>query len=353
MKICLLGDTHFGIRNDSMAFHRYYDKFYSEHFFDYLKENDIKTVIQLGDLFDRRKYINFISLAESRRYFFDRVVECGIDFHALIGNHDIFWKNSVNVNSPDLLLKDYDNITLWQEPGALEIDGKVFDMIPWICKENQQEIFDYINSSTSPLCIGHFELAGEGFQLMKGVSAHDGMNSSFLDRYDAVFSGHYHTQSESGNIKYLGTPYELFWSDYNDPKGFFIFDTDTSKVEFVKNEFSMFHKIFYDDSQEIPDIDFEKFRDAYIKVVVLNKQSPYLFDKLLDELYNVSPAHVAIIEDFGDDVLADFDGELIDQAEDTLTILSNYIDQQKINEPQKVKTLMHELYVEALSQETV
>ncbi len=351
MKVCLLGDTHFGVRNDSLAFHRYYDEFYTNHFFPYLKENDIKTIIQLGDLFDRRKYINFVSLSESRRYFFDRLKEFDIDFHALIGNHDIFWKNSVEVNSPDLLLKDYDNITLWQKPGTLTIDGAVFDMIPWICKENQEEIFSFIDKSTSPFCIGHFELAG--FQMMKGVNSHDGMKSDFLDKYDDVFSGHFHTQSKSGNVRYTGTPYELFWNDYADPKGFWIFDTDTKEVEFVQNEVHMFHKIFYDDSKEVEDIDFEKYSDTYVKIVVLNKQSPYLFDKLLDELYNVNPANISVIEDFTDDTIENIDSELIDQAEDTLTILSNYVDQQNINEAEPVKTLMRELYVEALSQETV
>lgn len=349
MKVCLLGDTHFGVRNDSLAFHRYYDKFYTNHFFPYLKENDIKTIIQLGDLFDRRKYINFVSLSESRRYFFDRLKEFDIDFHALIGNHDIFWKNSVEVNSPDLLLKDYDNITLWQKPGTLTIGGAVFDMIPWICKENQEEIFSFIDKSTSPFCIGHFELAG--FQMMKGVNSHDGMKSDFLDKYDDVFSGHFHTQSKSGNVRYTGTPYELFWNDYADPKGFWIFDTDTKEVEFVQNEVHMFHKIFYDDS--IQDVDFEKYSDTYVKIVVLNKQSPYLFDKLLDELYNVNPANISVIEDFTDETIENIDSELIDQAEDTLTILSNYVDQQNINEAEPVKTLMRELYVEALSQETV
>lgn len=117
MKVCLLGDTHFGVRNDSLAFHRYYDNFYTNQFFPYIEKHGIKTVIQLGDLFDRRKYINFVSLSESRRYFFDRLQEFDIDFHALIGNHDIFWKNSVEVNSPDLLLRGYDNITLWQGAG--------------------------------------------------------------------------------------------------------------------------------------------------------------------------------------------------------------------------------------------
>ena len=113
MRICLLGDTHFGVRNDSKAFHAYYEKFYQQTFFPILEERGVRTIIQLGDLFDRRKYINFLSLTESRRYFFDECAKRGITLHALIGNHDIFWKESLEVNSPELLLKDYDNIHLW------------------------------------------------------------------------------------------------------------------------------------------------------------------------------------------------------------------------------------------------
>ena len=69
MKICLLGDTHFGMRGDSLEFHKYIKKFYDNIFFPYLIENKIDTVFQLGDLFDRRKFINFNSLYLCRKYF--------------------------------------------------------------------------------------------------------------------------------------------------------------------------------------------------------------------------------------------------------------------------------------------
>ena len=156
MRICLLGDTHFGVRNDSKAFHAYYEKFYQQTFFPTLEERGVHTIIQLGDLFDRRKYINFLSLTESRRYFFDECAKRGITLHALIGNHDIFWKESLEVNSPELLLKDYDNIHLWSKVGTLELDGIKFDMIPWIRKENEEKIFEFVENSSSPICLGHF-----------------------------------------------------------------------------------------------------------------------------------------------------------------------------------------------------
>jgi len=353
MKICLLGDTHFGIRNDSKVFHEYYEKFYDEIFFPYLKQNGIDTVIQLGDLFDRRKYINFLSLTESRRYFFDKLRNEGIHLHALIGNHDIFYKHTLEVNSPELLLKGYDNITLWNKEGTLELDGLAIDMIPWMCNDNEKQIMDFINSSVSPICLGHFELLG--FEMSKGVESHEGVNSTFLSRYDHVYSGHYHTKSTSKNVSYLGTPYELFWSDYKDIKGFYVLDTKDNSVEFVENPLRMFYKINYNDAdgQEL-NIDYSEYTNTYVKVVVINKQNPFKFDTMMDELYKTLPTDITIVEDFTEASLNGDDDE-INQAEDTVTILSNFIDQQNLTnvDGTKLKTLMRELYVEALSSETI
>jgi DNA repair exonuclease SbcCD nuclease subunit len=357
MKISILGDTHFGVRNDSKIFHEYYERFYDKVFFPELIKRNVRTIIQLGDLFDRRKYINFLSLTESRRYFFDKCKEYQIHVHALIGNHDIFWRESLTVNSPGLLLRDYDNITLWQDVGTLEIDGVKIDMVPWICKDNKQKIYEFIHNSSAPICVGHFELAG--FNLSKGIQSHNGVDSKFLSNYVQVYSGHYHTYSNQNNITYLGTPYELFWSDYKDKKYFGIFDTKDMYFELVENPLIIFYKINYDDRQfqikHLNTIDYNKYHGAYIKIVVVNKQNPYLFDKFLDKLYKHTPADITIVEDFTDIKVEETDIEIVDQAQDTMTILSNFIDGQSLNisDTNKLKSLMRELYVEALSTENI
>ena len=360
MRICLLGDTHFGVRNDSKAFHAYYEKFYDETFFPKLAERGVRTIIQLGDLFDRRKYINFLSLMESRRYFFDKCVEAGITVHALIGNHDIFWKENLDINSPDLLLRDYHNIVLWQKPGTLEVDGVKIDMIPWICKSNEAEVFEFVKNTSSPLCMGHFEL--QGFPLFRGIDSHDGLDYKFLSNYNHVYSGHYHTPSQHDNITYVGAPYELFWNDYQDKKHFGILDTETMKTTFVENPHRMFYKVNYDDNsstdklkiEDLKNIDFSKYANSYVKVIVANKQDPYLFEKLIDEIYKVGPVDVTIVEDFTE-LNEETDNDIIDQAQDTMTILSTFIDAQSLNisDTNKLKTLMRELYVEALSTENI
>jgi DNA repair exonuclease SbcCD nuclease subunit len=353
MKLCILGDTHFGARGDSLDFHKYFQKFYDEVFFPYLIENNIKVVFQMGDLFDRRKFINFNSLFLARKYFFDKCQELDIQLHTLIGNHDVAYKNTLEVNSPALLLNEYSNIKVYDEFTTVNFDGIPVDVVPWMCDDNQKDILEKMKDSNSQIAFGHFEIAG--FEMDRGNVSEIGIDKNILKDYDIVLSGHFHHKSSDYNIVYVGTPYEMTWADYNDPKGFHIFDTDTRHLEFVRNPFTMFNKVTYDDGQQ--DFEFWKgyqydtLKDTYVKVVVLNKQNPFLFDHVTDNLYKAGIADLSIVEDFSD-VLNDNDQDIIDQAEDTMTILSKYIDNLTLDvESDKLKILMRELYVEALNTE--
>jgi DNA repair exonuclease SbcCD nuclease subunit len=353
MKICILGDTHFGCRGDSLDFHKYFEKFYDEVLFPYLKANDIEVIFQMGDLFDRRKYINFNTLHLCRNYFFDRCEILGIKVHTLLGNHDVAFKNTLEVNSTGLLLNEYNCVEYYDDFDTVEFDGVNIDVVPWICDDNEKEIFQKMKESKSQICFGHFEIAG--FEMDRGNVCDHGLDKKKLSKYDVVLSGHFHHKSTDGNITYVGTPYEMTSSDYNDPKGFHIFDTETRNMEFVRNPFVMFNKVTYDDGQQDFDTwknyDFSSLKDTYVKVVVLNKQNPYLFDSVIDSLYKVGVADLSIVEDFSD-LLIDDDSDIIDQAEDTMTILSKHIDNLTLDvEAEKLKTLMRELYIEALNTE--
>ena len=353
MKICILGDTHFGARGDSLDFHKYFKRFYNEVFFHYLKVNDIKSIFQMGDLFDRRKFINFNTLHLCREYFFDRCQILGIKVYTLLGNHDIAFKNTLEINSTGLLLNEYENIEYYDSFETVEFDGVKIDVVPWICDDNEQEIFSAMKQSTAQICFGHFEIAG--FEMDKGNVCDHGLDKKILSKYDIVLSGHFHHKSTNDNITYVGTPYEMTWSDHNDQKGFHIFDTNTREMTFVKNPFTMFNKLIYDDGQtdfeHWKNYDFESLKDSYVKVIVMNKQNPYLFDTVIDSLYKVEVADLSIVEDFSD-TLIDDDSDIVNQAEDTITILSKHIDNLTLDvEPEKLKTLMRELYIEAINTE--
>jgi DNA repair exonuclease SbcCD nuclease subunit len=354
MKICVLGDTHFGMRGDSLDFHKYIDKFYTNTLFPYLKENDITTVVQLGDLFDRRKFINFNSLYLARQYFFDKLTENNITFITFLGNHDVAFKNTLQVNSSQLLLNGYDNITVLDTFTTMQFGGIDVDLVPWICDDNEVEITQKLKDSKSQIVFGHFEIAG--FEMDRGNVCHEGIDKSIFNKYDIVLSGHFHHRSDDGHIYYVGTPYEMTWSDYNDPRGFVIFDTQTREQEFVKNPYRMFHKLNYKDevenfAEQYRTFDYSIYEGSYVKVVVVNKTNPFLFDLVIDNLYKAGVADISIVEDFTDAAIIT-DDELVDQTEDTVTILAKYIDNLTLNvDNDKLKGLMRELYVEALNTE--
>jgi DNA repair exonuclease SbcCD nuclease subunit len=310
----------------------------------------------MGDLFDRRKFINFNSLYLSRKYFFDKCERLGIKLHTLIGNHDVAYKNTLEVNASQLLLNEYKNITVIDEYGTIDPTGEGInvDVIPWLCLENEEQIFQKINESKSQLSFGHFEI--DGFEMDRGNVCRGGIDKNKLIKYDMVITGHFHHKSDDGHIYYVGTPNEMTWADYNDPRGFHIFDLNTRELEFVQNPYRMFHKLNYDDGAQDFDFwkayDFDSLKESYVKVIVINKQNPYLFDNVIDNLYKAGVADISIVEDFTDTSF-DTDQEIIDQAEDTMTILSKYIDNLTLNvNSDKLKTLMRELYVEAINTET-
>lgn len=344
MQIAILGDAHFGARGDSTIFSKYFEKFYSEVFFPYLRENNITEIIQLGDIFDRRKYINFVSLTEAKKYFFDYIQQNNITLHILVGNHDIYYRNTLSVNSIELLLKEYSNIRIYKEPKTI-FDN--IDMIPWICEENQEQIMQFLNNSRSTFCMGHFEFAG--FEMDKGNFCHEGLNHKDFSRYEKVISGHFHHKSQKNNILYAGTPYEMTWADYNDQKGFHILDTQDWDLKFIQNPFIIFSKLHYDDTDDgLDNIVFDDYKNKYTKVVVVKKTDQDKFERFIDSLIKAGTIDVAVVEDFTDVNEANVDE--VNQADDTLTILSKYIDGVEIDlNKDKLKSIIKGIYTEALT----
>tara|TARA_B100000073_G_scaffold87520_2_gene68276 strand:+ start:2998 stop:4050 length:1053 start_codon:yes stop_codon:yes gene_type:complete len=346
-KIALVTDIHFGARNDNQRVADFQEKFFKEEFFPYLDEHGITTVADLGDTFDRRKYINFYSLDRAKRMFFDPLAERGIKLHVLVGNHDSFYKNTIELNSMRLLAEHYDNIVVYDTP--TEWNG-IF-MLPWICQDNEDEVFQKVADTKCQVLFGHLEL--KGYQMYKGQSLFHGMKDDFLKKFDLVCTGHYHTKSVTGNINYLGCPYEMTWSDANDDKGFHIYDTETRELEFIKNPNTMFKRIWYNDQDavvtDIIEMDMEQYANCYIKLIIKNKTNPYWFDMFIERLERVNPIHLQVVEDHLNLNLED-DEDVVAEAEDTLTILNNYIEQLDTSvDKQNVTKVIHDLYSEALT----
>jgi len=351
LKVAIITDQHFGARNDSIAFLDFFQKFYDNTFFPTLDASGIDTVLILGDTFDRRKYVNFYALDRAKKMFFDKLEERGITVYMLAGNHDTYFKNTNEVNSPNLLLAEYPNIEVIDNPKTINVNGFEVCMLPWICPENYTQSIDEIKNTTSTLCMGHLEIAG--FAMYRGMESHEGFSAETFNKFDMVFSGHYHHRSNDGNIYYLGNPYELTWQDYNDPRGFHLFDFTTRQLNFVENPYRMFERIEYSDRENEPiNLDELDLKEKFVKLIVLEKTDFYKFDKFIQKLYNKGCHEIKIVEDFSEFEAGEINEEI--NLEDTVSVLSNYIESIETDvDKEKIKSYMRGLYTEAINIEVV
>lgn len=351
MKIAILNDTHCGVRNDMVEMSEYQGRFYKEVFFPYLDQNDIKHIIHMGDYFDRRKYINFASLQRNIEHFIKPMQERGITMDLIIGNHDTYYKNTNDVNSPALLLYDQKGVNVIEEPQVMNYDGLDVAMVPWINNENYADAIEFFQTVPSAIAFGHFEI--EGAMMNPAMVCSHGLSPTYLKRFEKVYSGHFHHKTDIENIRYVGSQMQFTWSDFGDEKYFHIFDTDTREMMPVHNPLTMFEKAFYNDTDEsfesISDADYEQYRGKFVKIIVVEKENPYWFDTYLDKLYGVNPLHVSIVDD--NKHMDFFDDEEIENIEDTLTILSKYVDGLEIQGKKKeLDKIMKTLYHEALEE---
>jgi DNA repair exonuclease SbcCD nuclease subunit len=345
-KIAIIGDTHFGARNNNQKLVSFFDKFYLDIFFPYLVENNIKLIIQTGDLWDSRKSIMVQSIYDARKYFFDRLVAHDIKMISILGNHDIVYRNTVEVNSSSVLLEGYkDHVDIVDKP-KLIIDKNVkMLLLPWICEDNEKEIQESIEDSNANYCMGHFELIG--FDMFKGQPSHEGQEVKHLDRFKQVFSGHYHHKSVKDNIMYVGTPYEMTWMDFDDQKGFHILDTETEELEFIKNPYVIHQKIIYDEAEGNNEYKLlDGFKNCFIKLIVKNKKDQYKFEKFLDKLNAVGVHEIKIIDEEFFELTTDVTIEV--GSENTLSLIDRFVEESTFSvDKQLIKGYMNKLFVNA------
>jgi predicted phosphodiesterase len=353
MLVALLTDTHAGARNNLDILHTFFDKFYSDVFFPYLQENNIQKIIHLGDMFEKRSTIDFATLYKTREYLFDKFYENDLSVDVIVGNHDCRFKSTNQVNSPNLLLQDYiksGHVRVFSEPTEVTLDNTKIVYMPWICQNTYDKSMDMLKNSTANILLGHLEVSG--FEMYRGSVHHGGTPASLFSNFCLVCSGHFHHRSTKGNISYLGSPYETCWSDYNDPRGFHILDTDTLELTFIENPNRLFHKIPYDDSEHqntefIANMDFSNYTDCYVKVIVDKKTNPHWFELFIEKLEKSSPIDVQIIDD-SLSFLMDETEEIDDTVEDTLSILTRTVEVADVKvDKSKLSDLFISLYNEA------
>lgn len=354
MLVALICDTHWGVRNDSPVMLDYLAKSASW-FISELNDMGITECIHLGDLVDRRKYINFVTSNRLRTDFLDRLELNKINTHIIAGNHDEYYKNTNTINALNELVDGkYSFIKTYTEANTISFDGIDILLLPWLCDSNIDNSMKVIQSTKANIVMGHLEL--KGFEMYRGSVNDHGMDHNIFNKFDIVCSGHFHHRSTKGNIHYLGAFGEYTWSDYGDPRGFSILDTNTREIQYIDNPYKMHIKLWYNDlnkqideiMSELDKVRANKFKKPNIKVIVSNKTNPYWFDLFIGQLEQLSPAEIQVVDDHLNLDLEQ-DNTIISDVEDTITIFKNYIDNlnSKFSKP-KLNDIVKQLYNEAM-----
>ena len=342
MKVAIITDQHFGARKGSKHLHDYFKKFYDDVFFPYIEEHGIDTIVDMGDTFDNRRSIDLWSLEWAKENYYDRLEKLGITVHTIVGNHTAYYKDTNAINSVDLLLKQYKNVKIYSECTEVMLDRLQVLFIPWINAENTQSSIKSIKDSTSSCAMGHLEL--NGFRAHRGHVMEDGMECSLFEKFERTFSGHYHTRSDNGRIFYLGNPYEMFWNDVNDPRGFTIFDTETLEHKSIDNPHRLFYNIYYEDTP-FQTFDTREYEGKIVKVIVRKKSEPKKFEKFIDKLYSSGIQDLKIVENFTFTESETFE---VEETENTINILNRYIDESEFEGDRAIiKGILQKIYSQA------
>ncbi len=345
MKVAVITDQHFGARKNSKLFHDFFRKFYEEVFFPYLDANGITVCIDMGDTFDNRTGINYSALRWAKDNYFDLLRDRKVNLITVVGNHTAYYKNTNSVNACELLLREYDNIRVISEYEELKVGGLDIAFIPWVNQENENDTYKKINKSKCSVAMGHLEL--NGFLANAHHVMEHGQDKGIYKKFEKVYSGHYHHRNAQDNIYYLGNPYEIYWNDCGDDRGFHIFDTETLEHTPVDNPFNIFEKIFFNNN-DYQTFDARPYEDKIVKVIVQDKGKGTKFDKFIDKLYQAGVAELKTVDtvDYGTGFVT-YEDQGKD-SEDTLTLLSKYIDEVDSDvDKSKVKKLLHNVYQEA------
>jgi DNA repair exonuclease SbcCD nuclease subunit len=233
-KSIILGDCHFDEKHGDAKLLKI-----QQHFFDsliqYCVDNEINRIYQVGDITHNRTSLSLNVQSSLLRIFMELEMN-QIEMVYIIGNHDIFYKDSREIFSMEVFEKAFPTtFKVIKEPTLLD---DIY-LVPWMVSGEKLNV-----PQGARAIIGHFEM--KDFYVTKTFKSEHGLTKDqFKDI--PVFSGHYHLKQDVGNIHYVGTPYQLDWNDFNSLKGIHILDHSTMTATFVENKSTTQHiKLYLD-----------------------------------------------------------------------------------------------------------
>lgn len=338
-KICCVSDIHIGVHQNSSMWHNItlnWARWLAKN----LKKHNVKDIMICGDLFHYRDEIAVTTIQVAQEF-----LSILSDFNIVIlsGNHDAYYKDNSNVTSLSIL-KGWPNISVYDKIHTMSQYGSKMMICPWGVKKEQFTKCD--------IMFGHFEISSFKMNHFKtcttGVSYNDLLKQSSL-----VVTGHFHhgerRKYKSGEIVYLGNPFEMDFGDINCTKGYYLLDIKTKKMDFYENNISPKHvKI------KLSDLAKEKnITDRYVNlinqnIVRLNIDMHIMPDDAELVLRSISknqPEHLGVeysisFNNFG---LSESDDHDLSGV-DIITAMKEFVDLLDIDNKSEVFNYVNEVY---------
>ena len=266
----MITDTHLGVRNNSIEWLDIMREYFYDFFIPLLKKEKKEGdfLVHVGDVFDSRHSLNLLVMNEGMAIFeeISKIMPVVI----ILGNHDIYKKNSNDVNSVKIL-KWIPNIKVFEEPEVITVSGKKILFMPW--RAGHTEELECINSNPADFMFCHTEM--QGLKFNKNTTIETGLELKELKKFRKVYAGHIHFAQQKGNFRMLGCPYPMTRSDMNNEKGIWRLDLITEEEHYYPNTISpkfirvLFEKVLEMEEEEAKDY----FKNNFVDILVDPKWS--------------------------------------------------------------------------------
>lgn len=335
-KVAILGDVHFGARNGNKALQKAQGEFFTKLFWPTCVKSKVTDVIQLGDLFDDRKSLRHEDIRFCQDYFIDPAEWLKIKLHILVGNHDVPHLRDLKESAQEVL-----GIAAYSKVADVVIGGRSVRFCPWLCEANLEESMHWIKEG-GDILVGHFGITE--FNMGLGFKCNDGLDSKLFGAWKHVWSGHFHHQDFKYNIRYMGTPYQMSWTDADTKHGFWIWDTETDELEYFDNQERLYVK--YNWHEDLLKTELVNHKDKWVRLEVKDKPDVKKFEKFVDIINSQEPADLKIIEQF-EQYHSESVTDMLELVE-TETLIDQYVDDVATEDDKHaIKVLMRDIYAEA------
>ena len=276
---------------------------------------------------------------EIKQRFFQWFDDNGVNLHIIVGNHDIYYKSTIEYNYLAENANEFKNTYVYQEQKKVQIGKYQILMVPWVISNK-----DFKFKSTADICCGHFDMVG--IKMTAQMYSQEGFKVEDFEQFKKVFSGHYHIRSQKKNVHYTGCPYPITWNDYGEDKGYYVLE-DNYNIKWIDNRVNArFLKIYYQEFEgeqtvKIGGIKKKSLVDAtledaisltsknFCRVVTNTITNQFMFDQFYTSLVAVSRDGYKIEIVDANEIIENFDmSELeqeIQEEADILTTVSTYL----------------------------